>query len=653
MSLGQPTERRPHSSNGGGPADRQSRDADGGRSANADSVDAEAAGRQVGQVIDDRYRITGVLGRGGMGTVYAAEHVIIRRPVALKILRRELAELTELSRRFEREAFAIGRLAHPNCVEVSDSGKAADGTLFLAMERVDGTLLSTVLGRESTLEFRRAAHIVGHILRGLAHAHRAGIVHRDIKPENIILVECEGDSNFAKILDFGIAKLIGEAALASGSDGTLTSMGTTFGTPAYMPPEQALGGPIDGRADLYAVSVLFFELITGAVPFRGADRLELVKAHTVAPVPRMADVVPGVVIPESVEAIIRRGLAKQPADRMDDADHYLAELERALAASPSWNRSRGISAGDSAAVSRPDLPASNAERSSHRTERPAGRLFDRANIPIEPRAGDRRPSRPMAVAIGAILIVALAVVLRSCTGAEHAQPTTSEKAYPFLPSAQPPSRPSALAQQAESWLLRGEPQKVIELVEKHPDGDADGHAQLQLAHALAAVGRNRAAISAYRNAVDRTPALDRDSTMRIQVALMQDNSDSQVAMAASEFLAVRLGDERARQRLVTTASSHKRMRIRHRARELAEQLQLGDKVDRLRSYSLDLQQGKRCEDRRKIVLKLRELGDPRAIPELLRARDRKGGGILGIGRRRINGCLRQDADEAIAYLEGL
>ncbi|HZJ72368.1 MAG TPA: serine/threonine-protein kinase, partial [Planctomycetota bacterium] len=172
----------------------------------------EAATEKIGTVIDKRYQITGLLGRGGMGSVYRAEHVRLKRQVALKLLHPEFGRIAELAKRFEREAFATGRIDHPNIVTVSDFGELEDGTLYLVMELLDGRSLADVLERERKLSPRRSLHITRHVLRGLGHAHKAGVVHRDIKPENVLLVEHAGDADFAKLLDFGIAKLIGEAA---------------------------------------------------------------------------------------------------------------------------------------------------------------------------------------------------------------------------------------------------------------------------------------------------------------------------------------------------------------------------------------------------------------------------------------------------------
>lgn len=287
----------------------------------------EDAGR-IGALVDDRYRIEAVLGHGGMGTVYRAEQVTLHRAVALKLLHPSLGGSPEMGRRFEREAFAAGRLVHPNCVQVTDFGQLADGTLYLAMELLEGQSLGDLIEAEGRVPVARALHIIAHVLRGLAHAHERDIVHRDIKPENVILVEHSGDVDFAKVLDFGIAKLIGSTEAQAG--GKLTQAGVAFGTPAYMSPEQAWGQAVDARADLYAVSILLFELLTGRPPFEADEPVKLLSMHATRPPPRLRQVAPDLVIPDALETLLARGLAKDRDQRPPGALAYLADIEALL-----------------------------------------------------------------------------------------------------------------------------------------------------------------------------------------------------------------------------------------------------------------------------------------------------------------------------------
>jgi len=284
----------------------------------------------IGVTIDGRYRLEATLGRGGMGLVYRAAHVGLRRNVAVKILHPALAASPEVRNRFEREALAVGKIDHVNCVAVYDVGRLPDGALYLAMELLEGRSLSEVLEQEGQLAPGRALHILRHILRGLAHVHASGLIHRDMKPENIFLVRQDDDVDFAKILDFGIAKpMKGELS----DDGVkLTQAGMAFGTPIYMAPEQALGNPLDGRADLYAAAVMGYEMLCGQPPFYSDDKLEVMSMHTARPVPPMRQrlIKNGRPVPSSIEKLIVRGLTKKPSDRYDSAEAFLAKVENAL-----------------------------------------------------------------------------------------------------------------------------------------------------------------------------------------------------------------------------------------------------------------------------------------------------------------------------------
>ena len=284
----------------------------------------------VGMVIDGRYRLEGTLGRGGMGLVYRAAHVGLRRQVAVKILHPSLAASPDVRNRFEREALAVGKIDHPHCVAVYDSGRLPDGSLYLAMELLDGKSLADVLEQDGQLAPGRALHILAGILDGLVHIHAAGLIHRDIKPENIFLIRQGDDLDFAKILDFGIAKAMSGVDLDDGVK--LTQAGMAFGTPIYMAPEQALGNPMDGRADLYAASVMAYEMLAGAPPFYSDDKLEVMSMHTARPVPPMRQrmIKGGRPIPSSIERLIVKGLTKKPSERYASAEVYLAAVEHAL-----------------------------------------------------------------------------------------------------------------------------------------------------------------------------------------------------------------------------------------------------------------------------------------------------------------------------------
>ena len=209
--------------------------------------------RLVGTIVSERYRIERVLGEGGMGAVYLAEHVLMHKRLAVKVLHPEMIGLPDVVRRFEREALAASHIDHPNVAAATDFGKLEDGSFFLVLEYVEGKNLYDVLS-DGPLPAERALRVAHQIASALARAHALGIVHRDLKPENVMLVERDGDPDFVKVLDFGIAKV--SAAPSSPRPGrtasgpSITRAGAVFGTPEYMAPEQALGHEVDARADL-------------------------------------------------------------------------------------------------------------------------------------------------------------------------------------------------------------------------------------------------------------------------------------------------------------------------------------------------------------------------------------------------------------------
>jgi len=267
-------------------------------------------------VIDQRYRVIGRIGSGGMADVYCAEDLQLGRRVALKLLYDRFAQDEEFVERFRREASAAAGLQHPNVVGIFDRGEW-DGTYYIAMEFLEGRSLKDLVREEGPLPPERAVAIAIQILKALRFAHRRGVVHRDIKPHNV-LVDEEGR---VKVTDFGIA-------LAGASD--MTETGSIMGTAQYLSPEQAQGQPVDARADLYAVGVVLYEMLTGRVPFEGDSAVTVaLKQVSEPPVP------PSRLDPAlnpALEATVMRALEKEPARRFADADAFIAALEEARGA---------------------------------------------------------------------------------------------------------------------------------------------------------------------------------------------------------------------------------------------------------------------------------------------------------------------------------
>jgi eukaryotic-like serine/threonine-protein kinase len=275
----------------------------------------------IGRTLAARYRLVRPLGSGGMALVYLARHVMIDRLSAIKVLRRDLAMSASHRERFLREARAVNRINHPNIVEITDLGES-DGLVFLVMEYVEGESLLAAL-RRGRFPWPRAARVAAQIAAALARAHELGIIHRDLKPENVLLTRRGGD-DFVKLTDFGIAKILDAPAL--------TFSEQRFGTPGYIAPEYAEGAVADPRADLYALGIVLYEMLTGVMPFDGRGVALLLAPLREAPV-KLSARVEG--IPAEVEDLVLRLIARQPDDRPRDAFAVVDALGDLLRRMPS------------------------------------------------------------------------------------------------------------------------------------------------------------------------------------------------------------------------------------------------------------------------------------------------------------------------------
>ncbi len=283
----------------------------------------------IGRTLPGGYRVTHLVGVGGMGRVYCAEQVALGRTVAVKVVHPTLADEELTSARFLNEARAASRLSHPNSVAIFDFGRTDDGRPYIVMEYLRGRDLGRVAADEGPLPLPRLVDVLRQTLGALEEAHALSIVHRDLKPDNIVLEPLRSGLDFVKVVDFGLAKILQEDAHAKGA-GALTRPGLVCGTPEYMSPEQSRGDALDGRSDLYSVGVVLFELLTGRVPFIADTATKTLILHLTAPAPDPRDVAPDRAIPAPFAGVAARALAKACEDRFQSAREFADALENAL-----------------------------------------------------------------------------------------------------------------------------------------------------------------------------------------------------------------------------------------------------------------------------------------------------------------------------------
>jgi serine/threonine-protein kinase len=270
-----------------------------------------------------KYQLVRLLGEGGGGQVYVGEQTALGKRLAIKVLAPEYARNEALVRRFLREARAAARVEHENVIQILDFGATGTGTAYIGMEFLEGEDLGDLLEREGALPWPRVKTMALQICRALHMAHSKGVIHRDLKPENCYRVEHRGNADRIKVLDFGIAKIFGDERQPQQS---LSNTGQVFGTPEYMSPEQAEGQKVDARSDIYAMGIILFEMVTGAVPFSSpVSFMSTLVMQVEAEPPKPSLTAPGA-LPEGVDELVLRALAKSPDDRFPS----MKELAEAL-----------------------------------------------------------------------------------------------------------------------------------------------------------------------------------------------------------------------------------------------------------------------------------------------------------------------------------
>jgi serine/threonine-protein kinase len=357
------------------------------------------------------YVVRSKIGEGGMGAVYLAEHARLGRRVAVKVLLPHMSRNPQLIARFFNEAKAATEIKNQHIVDVLDFGELADGSSYIVMEWLEGKTLSEVLAKEGRLSIARTARIAQGVAKALAAAHAHGIIHRDLKPENIFLVERDGDADFVKVLDFGIAKL----ALGDAGD-VRTQTGAILGTPLYMSPEQCNGAPVDRRTDVYAMGVILYQMLTGTLPFNTTKLTELLVAHATLKPPPLRDHEPSITL--ATESAVLQALEKDPERRFDSIEALARAIteERHVAALPATTPS---------ALPVPTPVSSPASQT-------AAEVFVRVGI---------RGKRPLVIvaAFSAIAVAVLVLLGLSLRNPGPATPPSAATAGASSPEATPPA----------------------------------------------------------------------------------------------------------------------------------------------------------------------------------------------------------------------
>ena len=637
---------------GGHPGDRHGEPDDPGKHLHTAPIEGDASGPQarapakvidknpddpyLGTTIAGRYRIEARLGEGGMGAVYRVEHTHMRKKMALKVLHREMTGQSEIVARFEREAMAAAHIDHPNVAGATDFGKLDDGSFYLVLEYVEGTSLRTLI-EKGPLAPHRAVHVTAQILFGLKRAHELGIVHRDLKPENVLLVDKDGDADFVKVLDFGIARVpIG--SLGGGDAGpSLTRAGMVYGTPEYMAPEQALGQGVDGRSDIYGTGVMLFEMITGRRPYDNKDKVALLGQHVAGAIPSLRERAPQLMLPAELEVVVTKLLQKSPADRYDDAQSAIDALlsldlggPTIMVASRNPSRSAASSAersGDwpsrkSGSMAVASASADPAPAVTHERPLPTGVPAESAPN-LDTQGARKLPAVIYAMGAAAVVIIVVLIVLLSGKkGSDDAsndarRPATSSG--PASPGSAPSASPTtsvdfkASADKAMARVDGGDVEGgIADLVALTKDAPSDPLVLLDLAKAQSKGKHHMEALGALKKLVSASPESASDPAVGAIIdAALPSSADTVFGLLEDQ-----MGAQGTPILFDIGYGTRGPAGLRDRARKVLAQPEVQANVTPAIRGALEVAKATGCEPKKAAIEKYRKDFDARVLPLL-------------------------------------
>ena len=600
----------------------------------------------IGTIIAERYRIDAQLGEGGMGAVYRGEHVHMRKVLAIKVLHREMMEMEEAVKRFEREAVAAARIEHPNVAGATDFGRLADGSFYLVLEYVAGVSLVDTLKQTSVVPTERAVSIAKQIAAALNAAHAQGIVHRDLKPDNVMLLKQPDGTDLVKVLDFGIAKV-------KTNDGTqLTQLGRVFGTPQYMAPEQAAGTEVDHRVDLYALGLILHEMLRGRPTFESTQVIALLTMQMTEAPPEL---------PQSVPAPIReltfQLLNKAASDRPSSAKEVMERLDAATSAQ------NGATVPASSALPSTPLAQASAQLAARAAQasvaaaetgwRRAAPVMRRALLASHRTRIKGVPSWVLAAGVLALVVLIVALFggeakveqLPKRAAKEKEEPSLWEKVTSSDDSpASKPKKQSAGAivdpdlKRMVALAKRGSEPAVFAL-EQRDEEERSAEEWSALAIGRLRLRRVKEGLAAAERAIDMDPEVAGNPTLLggLRYFGARDESSEPVL----EFVAAHLGSHGADMLFHVWSSTSRKTLATERAKELLDSSDVQKNMSEALRLALELREAKTCEDRRKLMPRLEKYGDERSmIPMREMAKTR------GCGRSKKEDCypcLREDS----------